>query len=228
MSRLERLEELFSRYSDLSQEAILKEELLTHGLSWERGRRVDKARRLLRLEGGPYPLRRTIIRVVEQDDSPYRVESNGRHLAVVDREAGALIALAYPFPQDSAYQNQTFSDGTPYSAVVSLDAEVTLPGSGGQAEDSARVADAVAEIFINRQRSAQEMPLCILIGGGSITDSVGGQEEADFYLRHVDAIRERIGGQVPILLEMFPKARGAEERIHQHGVEARLSNLERR
>ena len=226
MRRLERIEELFSRYSDLPQEAILKEELLTHGLSWKRELKVDEACGLLRLEGGPYSLRRTIIRVIEQDDSPYRVESNGEHLKVVDRDGGALIVLAYPFPQDSAYENQTFHDGTPYSALVSLDAEVRSIGFGQQAKDPARMADALAEIFIKRRRPAQEMPLRILISGGSIIDSIDGQEEADFYLRYVDAIRERIGGQVPILLEMLPQSIEVEKRIHRHGVQARLSNLE--
>ncbi len=226
MSRLKKLEELFTLYPDLSQEAIVKEELLTRGLSWERELKADEACELLRLEGGPYSLRRTIIRVNKQDDSPYRIESNGEHLEVVDRDGGVLIALAYPFPQDSAYQNQTFPDGTPYSALVSLDAEVRSIGFGQQAKDPARVADAVAEIFIKRQRPAQEMPLRILISGGSIIDSIDGQEEADFYLKYVDAIRDRIGNQVPILLEMLPQSIEVEKRIHRHGVQARLSNLE--
>lgn len=226
MSRLNKLEELFSRYSDLSQEAILKEELLTHGLSWKRELKVDEACGSLRLEGGPYSLRRTILRVNKQDDSPYRVESNGERLEVVDRDGGALIVLAYPFPQDFAYQNQRFHDGTPYSAVASLDAEVTSLGFREQAKDPARVADAVAEIFIKRRRPAQEMPLRILISGGSVIDSTDGQEEADFYLKYVDAIRDRIGNQVPILLEMLPQSVEVEKRIHRHGVQARLSNLE--
>ena len=224
MSRLEKLEELFSHYSDLSQEAILKEELLTYGLSWGTESNGDETSGLLRLEGGRYSIRRTIIRANKQNDSPYRVESNGEHLKVVEREGGDLIALAYPFPQDSAYQNQRFPDGARYSDVVSPDAEVKSLSSGMIAKDPGKVADAVAEIFVKGQRRPREMPLCILISGESI-DSIDEQQQADFYLRYVDGIRDRIGNQVPILLEMFPTSVEVEERIHRHGVEARLSNL---
>src|SRR6185369_17323979 len=100
MSRLKKLEGLLSRYSDLSQETIIKEELLTHGFYYERELKVDDRRSLLRLEGGPYSLRRMIIRVNKQHDSPYRIESSGEDLKVVDREGGDLIALAHRFPQD--------------------------------------------------------------------------------------------------------------------------------
>jgi len=224
MSRLKKLEELFSRYSDLSQEAIVKEELLTHGLSWEREMQIDDMRGLLRLAGGPYSLRRTIIRVNQQHDSPYRIESNGEHLKVVDRKGGDIIALAHPFPQDSAFQSGTFADGTPYSAVVSPDAQVSTVGFDNEVRDPARGADVVAEIFIKKQRPPQEMPSCILIGGKSVLASMGQQEEAEFFLKYVDAIRDRIGNQVPILLEMSPMPVEIEERIHRHGVEARLSN----
>jgi hypothetical protein len=224
MSRVKKLEELFSRYSDLSREAIVKEELLTHGLSWERESRVDETAGLLRLEGGPYSLRRTIIRVKKQQDSPYRIESNGEHVKVVDRGGGDIIALAHPFPQDFAYQSGMFADGTPYSAVVSPDAQVSPVGFGNETHDPARVADAVAEIFVKKQRPPQEMPSCILIGGKSVSDSTDPQKEAEFFLQYVDAIRERIGHQVPILLEMSPMPVEIEERIRRHGVEARLSN----
>src|SRR5262245_23006044 len=224
MSRVKKLEELFSRNSDLSQEAILKEELLTHGLSWERELKVDDAHGLLRLEGGPYSLRRTIIRVNKQQDSPYRIENNGEHLKVVDREGGAIVALAHPFPQDSAYQSAMFADGTPYSAVVSPDAHVSAIGSDNEVHGPANVADAVAEIFVKKQRPPKEMPSCILLGGKKGSDSTGQQEEVEFFLQYVDAIRDRIGHQVPILLEMSPMPVDIEERIHRHGVEARLSN----
>ena len=70
------------------------------------------------------------------------------------------------------------------------------------------------------------MPLCIHINGGSILDSVEGMQEEDFYLRTIDTIREEIGHQVPILLERFPKSLEIEKRLYQHGVEARLSNIE--
>ena len=224
MAKVKKLEELFSRYSDLSQEAVVKEELLTYGLSWERELSVDDTPGLLRLEGGRYSLRRTIVRVNKQPDSPYRIESNGEYLKVVDREGGDVIALAHPFPQDSAYQSGMFADGTPYSAVVSPDAQVSPVGFGNEVHDPARVADVVAEIFVKKQRPPQEMPSCILIGGESDLESVDEQQEAEFFLKYVDAIRDRIGHQVPILLEMSPKPVEIEECIHQHGVEARLSH----
>jgi len=225
MTKLKKLEELFSRYSDLPQEAIIKEEMLTHGFYWEKQLKIDEARGVLRLEGGPYSLRRTIIRLNKEPGSPYRIESNGEHLKVMDRETGDVIALAQPFPQDSAYQDRTFSDGTLYSAIVSPDAEVTLVGSGHQIHDPARVADAVAEIFVKKQRPPQEMPVCILIVAENFLEAVGKQEETEI-LQYVDAIRDQIGNQVPILLEMSPLSAGIEERIHRHGVKARLSNLE--
>ena len=224
MAKVKKLEELFSRYSDLSQEAVVKEELLTYGLSWERELSVDDTPGLLRLEGGRYSLRRTIVRVNKQPDSPYGIESNGEYLKVVDREGGDVIALAHPFPQDSALQSGMFADGTPYSAVVSPDAQVSPVGFGKKVHDPARVADVVAEIFVKKQRPPQEMPSCILIGGESDLESVDEQQEAEFFLKYVDAIRDRIGHQVPILLEMSPKPVEIEECIHQHGVEARLSH----
>jgi len=214
MSRLKKIEELFSRYSDLSQEAIVKEELLTHGFSWATESNADEACGLLRLEGGPYFFRRTIVRVNKQHGAPYRIESNGEHLKVVDSEGGDLIALAYPFPQDSAYRSGMFADGTPYSAVMSPDAQVSPVGFGNRVHDPDRVADVVAEIFVKKQRPPREMPSCILIGGKSVLDSMGPQDEAEFFLKYVDAIRDRIGNLVPILLEMSPMPVEIEERIH--------------
>ncbi len=223
MSGMKKLEELFSRYADLPPEAILKEELLTHGLLCAADSKVHQGCGLLRLQGGPYSLRRTIVRVIKRDDSPYRIESNGEHLKMVDREGGDLIALAYPFPQDSDYENQTFSDGTPYSKIVSLNAEVT--SLANQAKDPARVAVALAEIFTKSHRPPQDIPLCILIGGDSI-GSIEEREEIEFYLKYVAAIRDRMGNRVPILLDAFPKSFEIEERIHRHGVEARLCDLQ--
>jgi hypothetical protein len=224
MSRVKKLEELFGSYSDLSTEAIVKEELLTHGISWDRELKVADPCGLLRLEDGPYSLRRTIIRVNKQHESPYQIESNGKHLKVVEREGGEIIALAHPFPQDSAYQSALFADGTPYAAVVSADAEVNPVSLDNQVRDPAMVADAVAEIFVKKQRSPREMPSCILIGGRNVSDSSDEPEVVEFFLRYVDAIRDRIGHQVPILLEMSPMPVELEEGIHRHGVEARLSH----
>ena len=224
MSSVEKLENLFSQYSDLSREAIIKEELLTHGLSLDTELKFDDTRALLQLEGGPYALRRTIIRMIKENDSPYRIDINGEHLKVVAKESGDLIALAHPFPEVSVSQTRNFLNRTPYSALVSVDGEVSSIGVGTAAKEPNDIADEVAEVFVTRRREPREMPVCIFIRGENI-DSIDEEQEADFYLQYVDSIRDRIGNQVPVLLETTPKSVDIEKRILRRGVDARLSNL---
>lgn len=148
VSELPVLEGHFRRYADLPPEVIIKEVLLTQGLATGPGLPGNSVYvpKMLRLEGGPFHLRRTILRLVVDEASPYllqtatqgddgaiadtpqlivRYPGESARLVVVDRASGELIAPAWFFPENPPHAHRVFPDGVPYIDVISPGGEVT-------------------------------------------------------------------------------------------------------
>lgn len=207
-SHQERLESLFRRYSYLPKEAVIKEDILTGGLSAAASVRRRFSKRALCLEGGLYGLRRTIVRAEWRQDSPYILESRDGQLTLVDRASRVSLASARPFPETPAGLDHCWD-------VVAPDGEVAVSPDVGPA----RVAAAVAEVFNASGWSPREKPLHISISFDDTT-------EEDACLACVRGIKGAVENRYPLLLQMAPQLAPAEQRLWQEGVNGRLSDLE--
>ena len=90
-------------------------------------------------------------------------------------------------------------------------------------------AEAVAEVFLREDLSAWphgEYPYGIHVNGGTITRSLYGMTEAQFYLRFVEGIRARMGRAVNIYLQTGPWTIDEEREAFRRGVTGRSSNFE--
>lgn len=222
-SRLGHLEALFRSYSDLPREAIVKEDILCDGFALAPGVQPDLPGVVL-LEGGPYALRRTILRRDVRDSSPYLIDQEDGRLVVRDRSTGAILASLRGYPLPPSYVNKAFPEGRPYTTVVDACGEVMIAdGSAPSPEQVGRVA---AEAFIHEAWPSGEGPLHVHLNRGGLGDTVDGVPEEEFALRHVAALKESIANRRPILLEMAPKSRDVERRLYAEGVNGRLCNLD--
>jgi hypothetical protein len=96
-------------------------------------------------------------------------------------------------------------------------------------KDPEQVAEAVAEVFLRedlRTWPHGEQPYGIHLNGGTITRTLHGMKEWDFYLRFVDEMRARIGRTVDIYLQTGPWPMKYEQEAFRRGVTGRSSNYE--
>ena len=146
LTRLDHLEGLFKKYSDVPREVIVKEDMLREGFhfteaalnfdpkrktyhlfSWDQSTieeigTVDskapvKLPDIIDVEGGIYGLRRMRMRPRIRVGSPYLVDVDDGCLAIFDHLTRTAIASIRPFPPDPKYFSKVFSDGTPYFEV---------------------------------------------------------------------------------------------------------------
>lgn len=206
LSLQERLESLFQRYSYLPKEAVIKEDILTEGLSAAASVKRRFSKKALCLEGGLYGLRRTMVSAEWRQDSPYSLESRDGQLAVVDKASEESLAPVRPFPETPA--------GLAHD-VVAPDGEVAISTS----VDPASVSAAVAEVFTASGWSPREKPLHINLNVDDAT-------EEDACLAYVRGIKGAVENRYPLLLQMAPQPAPVEQRLWQAGVNVRLSNLE--
>jgi hypothetical protein len=146
--REEHIEALFKRYPDVNAEVIVKEDTQREGFmftneainfgggevlktyhlfSWDQGRldKMDdqkapiKLPNVIEVHGGPYQLRRTIMRPRINPSSPYLIDVVDGVPRILDRATRKLIADVKPWgkpPLD--YFKKQFSDGTPFPHVL--------------------------------------------------------------------------------------------------------------
>src|SRR5205823_3712692 len=120
----ERLEQLSAKYSKLPSEAILKEDVLTLGVSPEAGLSLPDVARLV---GGPLGLRPTIVRLRVSPESCYQARQSGNGFVVLDTTTAREIAVGCRFPQRPAFETKQFADGTLMSSVMDGRGVVHLP-----------------------------------------------------------------------------------------------------
>jgi len=69
-------------------------------------------------------------------------------------------------------------------------------------------------------------PYSFIISGGVILGEVAGKGEDEFYLQYVEAIKNEVGGRLPILLQLVPKDREALRRTRAAGLDVIHGQIE--
>jgi hypothetical protein len=208
------------------------------------------------IQGGIYDLKRTRLRSRLREDSPYKIDVADGKLAVLDRTTGHAIAQVGTLIPEPKCFAKTFEDGTPYREVGSPDLDFIVFRQcqywgvheeckycdinnnakaklrQGQVKSIApKKVDQVAQFTKEVLAEAEEFPpewrpTYIHINGGSITKKVEGLDEVEFYLRYVDAIREKVGARLPIKLQTTPWPKEVEKEVAKRGNMSRFSNFE--
>jgi hypothetical protein len=253
LSRTALVEDLMSRFPGIPPEAVLKEDLLRTGIVFDESALTDNldgdvkpksyfifsfdqkplaqlgeaARRRppeeIALTGGPYRLRRTIVSVRVNPDSPYRVrrdETDALTLSLEEREI-ADVGLP-PMPE---YYRHTLANGKTvmetaptiqwgyliYLTVLRLCQYFGAKEECGfcdinhnwrQHKKEGRpytgvkaVEDVLEALAIIEQYDTGKASKAYTLTGGSVTSTVDGLAEADFYGRYAQAIEERFPGR---------------------------------
>jgi hypothetical protein len=248
-TRTDLVERLMERFPHIPREAVLKEDLLRAGIAFDESALTENldgeikpksyfifsfdhrplaelgAAALRRppeeiaLTGGPYALRRTIVSVRVNPDSPYRVargESGALRLALEDREIADVAQP--PMPE---YYRHTLGNGKSvmetaptiqwgyliYLTVLRLCQYFGAHEECGfcdinhnwrQHRQAGRpytgvkpVEDVLEALAIIDRYDTERASTAYTLTGGSITSTVDGLAEADFYGRYAHAIEER-------------------------------------
>ena len=247
-TRTELVEGLIERYPEIPPEAVLKEDLLRTGMAFDDSTLTENldgavkpksyfifsfdqkpltelgAAALLRppeelaLTGGPHGLRRTIVSVRVNPDSPYRVaRSNGGLRLSLEGSEVAEVALP-PMPE---YYRHTLANGKTvmetaptiewgyliYLTVLRLCQYFGAHEECGfcdinhnwrQHKKEGRpytgvkpVEDVLEALTIIDRYDDAKASKAYTLTGGSVTSTVDGLAEADFYGRYAQAIEER-------------------------------------
>jgi len=283
-SRTDLIEDLMGRFPHVPREAVIKEDLLRGGLAFDDSALTDNesgeikpksyfifsfdhrtlpelgAAALRRppeeivLTGGPYGLRRTVVSVRTNPDSPYRVrpDDDGQLMLFLDGRAIGEVGLP-PMPD---YYRHTLANGKSVMEVaptiqwgylIYLTAFRVCQYFGAKEEcqycdinhnwrqhkqagrpyTGVKPVDEVLEALaiIDRYDTARTSQAYTLTGG-SITSKVEGLAEADFYGRYAQAIEERFPGRWigKVVAQALPRA--DVQRFHDYGIRIYHPNYE--
>ena len=210
---------------------------------------------ILQIEGGLYRLRKMNIRPRLNVKSPYSIDLVDGELVVCDRMSGRSIAPVLPFAPLPDWCQKSFEDGTLYREVCPPDGDIIVfrqctywgPKEECKFCDINRnavtkmklsqtrtiapkkveqVAAVVEEMVLHSSVNPEHRPFHIHINGGSIINKIKGMTEFEFYIGYVDAIRERIGRRLPIMLQTTPWPVDLEKQAASRGNICRMSNFE--
>jgi hypothetical protein len=253
VSRTELVESLMERFPRVPPEAVLKEDLLRTGIAFEPSALTDNldgevkpksyfifsfdqkplaelgeaaARRPpeeIALTGGPYELRRTIVSVRVNPDSPYRVsreDAGALRLALEGREIAEVGLPPMPEYYRHALSNgKTVMETAPtiqwgyliYLTVLRLCQYFgakeecqfcDINHNWRQHKRAGRpytgvkpVEDVLEALAIVDRHDTARASQAYTLTGGSVTSTVDGLDEADFYGRYARAIEERFPGR---------------------------------
>ena len=246
-TRTELVEDLMARFAHIPPEAVLKEDLLRTGFAFDESALTDNldgqikpksyfifsfdqkplaelgeaAKRRppeeVALTGGPYGLRRTIVSVRVNPDSPYRVSATDEKL-MLSLEGREIAEVGLP-PMPEYYRHtlangKTVMETAPtiqwgyliYLTVLRLcqyfgaheecgfcdinhnwrqHKREGRPYTGVKPVEDVLEALAIIDQYDNGASKAYTLT------GGSVTSTVDGLAEADFYGRYAQAIEER-------------------------------------
>jgi hypothetical protein len=278
------VEDLIGRFPDIPPEAVLKEDLLRTGVAFDAAALTDNlegdvkpksyfifsfdqkpltqlgeaaTRRPpeeIALTGGPYELRRTIVSVRVNPDSPYRVaraEDGSLQMSLDGRE---LAAVALP-PMPEYYRHElangkTVMETAPtiqwgyliYLTVLRLCQYFGAKEECGfcdinhnwrQHRRAGRpytgikpVADVLEALALIDRYDTANASKAYTLTGGSVTSNVDGLAEADFYGRYAQAIEERFPGRWigKVVAQALPKA--DVQRFKDYGITIYHPNYE--
>lgn len=282
--RKEEWEIYFERYPDVPPEVVVKEDILRLGLKFSEAalqaaegcRRKSyyifsynvaafdeltrgeghRAPEEIRLSGGPYGLRPTVVRVHLATATPYLVDVVDGQLTLC-AEGSSLAQVEY-FREPRWYAKR-FDDGVLYGELVAcigwgqrtlttvyrhcnywdegrqclycdLNANVEAVVRMGRPftirKDPQQVAEVMRVLFLEQPNDEPRLR-CIQITGGSVLDPARGiAKDEDFYLKYVRAVKEKLGSRWPLTLQTVAKEKDACRRLHDGGVDVHHANIE--
>jgi hypothetical protein len=283
-TRTSLIEGLIARFPHIAREAVLKEDLLRGGIRFHPSALTDNeagevkpksyfifsfdhktlgelgeaAQRRppeeIALSGGPWGLRRTIVSVRVNPESPYevaRTECGGLRLSL-DGEPLAEVGLP-PMP---AYYRQPLSNGKSvmeiaptiqwgylvYLTVLRLcqyfgakeecqycdiNHNWRQHKSAGRPYTGVKPVEEVLEaLSIIDEHDVERTSRAYTLTGGSVTSKVDGLEEADFYGRYAEAIEARFPGRWigKVVAQALPRA--DVQRFRDYGIRIYHPNYE--
>jgi hypothetical protein len=283
-SRTGLVEGLMERFPEVPPEAVLKEDLLRSGMAFGPAALTDNldgdvqpksyfifsfdqkplaqlgeaaTRRPpeeIALTGGPYALRRTIVSVRVNPDSPYRVErgEDGGLRLLLEGHPTADVGLP-PMPEwyrHTLANGKTVMETAPtiqwgyliYLTVLRLCQYFGAHEECGfcdinhnwrQHRRAGRpytgikpVEDVLEALAIIDRHDVERTSKAYTLTGGSITSTVDGLAEADFYGRYAQAIEERFPGRWigKVVAQALP--REDVQRYHDYGIRIYHPNYE--
>lgn len=274
----------FERYSDVPPEVIVKEDILRLGLRFteaalqaaEGCRRKSyyifsynmvtldqltqgeafRAPEEIRLSGGLYGLRPTVVRVELNDATPYLVDVvEGQLTLIADGKALAQVEyLAEP-----KIYSQQFEDGTKYGELVAVigwgqrtlstvyrhcnyfDAGhecrfCDMNGNAKAVKQTGRpytirkkpeqVAEVMHTLFVQQPEDEPRRRTMQLSGGAVLNTSQGINRDEQFYMPYVKAIREKVPRRWPLAIQMTAKDKDTLLRFRDAGVDVYHANME--
>jgi hypothetical protein len=278
------LEGLIARFPHIPHEAVLKEDLLRTGLAFDDSALTDNlegdvkpksyfifsfdqkplaqlgeaAKRRppeeIALTGGPYALRRTIVSVRMNPDSPYLVARDEEGALRLSLEGRALADVGLPpmpeYYRHSLANGKTVMETAPtiqwgyliYLTVLRLCQYFGAKEECGfcdinhnwrQHKQEGRpytgvksVDDVLEALAIIDQYDLAKASEAYTLTGGSVTSKVDGLAEADFYGRYAQAIEERFPNRWigKVVAQALPRA--DVQRYKDYGIKIYHPNYE--
>jgi hypothetical protein len=272
------------RFPHVPREAVIKEDLLRGGMAFDDSALTDNengdvkpksyfifsfdhrtlpelgAAALRRppeelvLTGGPYGLRRTVVSVRTNPDSPYRVKSgeDGRMRLHLDGRPIADVGLP-PMPN---YYRHTLPNGKSVMEVAptiqwgyliyltvfrvcqyfgakeecqycDINHNWRQHKAAGRPYTGVKPVDEILEaLAIIDKYDTGKTSTAYTLTGGSVTSHVGGKAEADFYGQYAQAIEERFPGRWigKVVAQALPRA--DVQRFKDYGIQIYHPNYE--
>ncbi|MFC0532670.1 radical SAM protein [Phytohabitans kaempferiae] len=283
-TRTDLVEDLMGRFPHIPREAVLKEDLLRGGMAFDESVLTDGddgavkpksyfifsfdhrtlpelgAAALRRppeevvLTGGPYELRRTVVSVRVNPDSPYRVMAGEDGVARLHLDGRPIADVGLPPMPD--YYRHTLANGKSVMEVAptiqwgyliyltvfrvcqyfgakeecqycDINHNWRQHKAAGRPYTGVKPVDEVLEALeiIDRYDTAGTSHAYTLTGG-SVTSKVDGLAEADFYGRYAKAIEERFPGRWigKVVAQALPRA--DVRRFRDYGIQIYHPNYE--
>jgi hypothetical protein len=278
------VESLIARYPEIPAEAVLKEDLLRTGIAFDESALTDnlegdvkpksyfifsfdqkplaqlgeaKLRRPpeeIALTGGPHELRRTIVSVRVNPDSPYRIARDHSGALRLSLEARDVAGVELP-PMPEYYRHTLANGKTVMETAPTIEwgyliylTVLRLCQYFGAHEECQfcdinhnwrqhkregrpytgvkPVEDVLEALAIIDRYDTAKASHAYTLTGGSVTSTVDGLREADFYGRYAQAIEERFPGRWigKVVAQALPKAEA--QRFKDHGITIYHPNYE--
>ncbi len=284
VSRTAQVESLMERFPRVPREAVLKEDLLRTGIAFDDAALTDNldgevkpksyfifsfdqkplkelgeaaTRRPpeeVALTGGPYELRRTIVSVRVNPDSPYRATRGDDGGLVLELDGRRIADVALP-PMPEYYRHalangKSVMETAPtiqwgyliYLTVLRLcqyfgakeecrfcdiNHNWRQHKAAGRPYTGVKpVEDVLEALALIDRYDADRVSQAYTLTGGSVTSKVDGLAEADFYGRYAQAIEERFPGRWlgKVVAQALP--REDVQRYHDYGIRIYHPNYE--
>lgn len=284
VTRTDELEDFFRRYGDMPREVIVKEDILRWGvrfseaaLAWGAEYRArsyfifsydrtnldemkkgesTKAPDEVKISGGPWGLRTTLVSTRIHYHSPWEIDVQDGNLVL--RGDGEVVAQV-EYPGKPWYYGMAFDDGQLYAELVPVVGWGTRPfstvqracGFWGDQEECTfcdinanlralrrqgrnytprkkpeRVAAVLKRMFDEKPADEPDMT-CVYLSGGTNLDRANDKiVDEGFYIDMVRAVKDAVGDRAPIILQTVAREREALQKFKDAGVDCHHANFE--